>query len=49
MSSTNVFMDELVNQETGETDYQCNDTSYCLIHVKRRRAGIGGGNSNYAR
>ena len=29
-SATNVFMDELVNPETGATDYQCNDTSYCL-------------------
>lgn len=25
-----VFMDELVNEKTGETYYQCNDTSYCL-------------------
>ena len=29
-SATNTFMDELVNPETGITDYQCNDTSYCL-------------------
>ena len=28
--STNVFMDELVDQDTGETHYQCNDTSFCL-------------------
>jgi alpha-D-ribose 1-methylphosphonate 5-phosphate C-P lyase len=25
-----VYMDELQNQATGETFYQCNDTSYCL-------------------
>lgn len=25
-----VFMDELVDEKTGETYYQCNDTSYCL-------------------
>lgn len=29
-SATNVFLDELVNPKTGDTDYQCNDTSYCL-------------------
>ena len=28
--ATNVFMDELVVPETGETFYQCNDTSYCF-------------------
>ena len=32
-SSENVFLDELVNQETGVTDYQCNDTSYCLSRL----------------
>jgi alpha-D-ribose 1-methylphosphonate 5-phosphate C-P lyase len=25
-----VFMDELVDKDTGESFYQCNDTSYCL-------------------
>ncbi|MFD2132005.1 alpha-D-ribose 1-methylphosphonate 5-phosphate C-P-lyase PhnJ [Pseudogracilibacillus auburnensis] len=25
-----VFLDELVNETTKETEYQCNDTSYCL-------------------
>ena len=29
-SQANVFMDELVDSETGDTHYQCNDTSYCL-------------------
>jgi len=27
--ATNVFLDELVDEENGETIYQCNDTSYC--------------------
>ena len=30
-----VFMDELVNPETGDTDYQCNDTSYCLATLNK--------------
>nr|WP_309098701.1 alpha-D-ribose 1-methylphosphonate 5-phosphate C-P-lyase PhnJ [Fredinandcohnia onubensis] len=28
--STDVFLDELVDEMTNETVYQCNDTSYCL-------------------
>lgn len=28
--ATNVFLDELVDDQTGNTIYQCNDTSYCL-------------------
>jgi len=28
--STGVFLDELVDEETNETFYQCNDTSYCI-------------------
>ncbi|MFT7791331.1 UNVERIFIED_CONTAM: alpha-D-ribose 1-methylphosphonate 5-phosphate C-P-lyase PhnJ, partial [Escherichia coli] len=28
--STGVFLDELVDELTDETVYQCNDTSYCL-------------------
>ncbi|WP_010676737.1 alpha-D-ribose 1-methylphosphonate 5-phosphate C-P-lyase PhnJ [Bacillus timonensis] len=28
--STDVFLDELVDEVTNETVYQCNDTSYCL-------------------
>lgn len=28
--STNVYLDEFVHHETGVTEYQCNDTSYCL-------------------
>ncbi len=25
-----VFLDEIINQETGDRTYQCNDTSYCM-------------------
>lgn len=28
--STGVFLDELVDEESNETVYQCNDTSYCI-------------------
>jgi alpha-D-ribose 1-methylphosphonate 5-phosphate C-P lyase len=28
--ASEVFLDELVDEETGETVYQCNDTSFCL-------------------
>jgi len=31
-----VFMDELVDEETGEVYHQCNDTSYCLGRLNRR-------------
>lgn len=31
--ATDVFLDELVNEETGKTYYQCNDTSYCLARL----------------
>lgn len=31
--ATHVFMDELMNPETNETYYQCNDTSYCLSQL----------------
>lgn len=34
--ATNVFLDELVDAETGHTDYQCNDTSYCLSTLNHK-------------
>ncbi|GIN92486.1 carbon-phosphorus lyase complex subunit PhnJ [Siminovitchia terrae] len=34
--STDVFLDELVNPETDETYYQCNDTSYCLATLNEK-------------
>ena len=40
--STDVFLDELVNPETDETYYQCNDTSYCLatLNNNEKKAGV---------
>lgn len=35
--ASNVYLDEIINQETGNVTYQCNDTSYCL---KRRNGEI---------
>ncbi|SDH98313.1 alpha-D-ribose 1-methylphosphonate 5-phosphate C-P lyase [Alteribacillus persepolensis] len=31
-----VFMDELIDEENGETVYQCNDTSYCLERLNQQ-------------
>lgn len=31
--ATDVFMDELIDNETKETYYQCNDTSYCISRL----------------
>lgn len=28
--SADVFLDEIIDEETGERSYQCNDTSYCI-------------------
>lgn len=28
--SAEVFLDEIIDEETGERSYQCNDTSYCM-------------------
>lgn len=41
-NSTDVFLDELVNPETDETYYQCNDTSYCLaaLNKNEKKAGV---------
>ncbi|MGL4346367.1 MAG: alpha-D-ribose 1-methylphosphonate 5-phosphate C-P-lyase PhnJ [Cellulosilyticaceae bacterium] len=30
-----VFMDELIEEETGQTYYQCNDTSFCLERMNQ--------------
>lgn len=32
-----VYMDELVDESTGETYYQCNDTSNCLMTLNEKR------------
>ncbi|WP_407311196.1 alpha-D-ribose 1-methylphosphonate 5-phosphate C-P-lyase PhnJ [Desulfosporosinus sp. SB140] len=31
-----VFLDEILDDVTGETSYQCNDTSYCLQTLNRK-------------
>lgn len=36
---TGVYMDELVDESTGETYYQCNDTSNCLRTLNEKKAG----------
>ncbi|WP_308216611.1 alpha-D-ribose 1-methylphosphonate 5-phosphate C-P-lyase PhnJ [Pseudalkalibacillus decolorationis] len=33
--ANSVFMDELVEEESGETYYQCNDTSYCIERLNQ--------------
>ncbi|AQU80783.1 MULTISPECIES: alpha-D-ribose 1-methylphosphonate 5-phosphate C-P-lyase PhnJ [Planococcus] len=41
-----VFLDELIDQETGETVYQCNDTSYCMDQLNsKEKVGV---TSSYA-
>lgn len=34
--ATGVYMDEIVDETTGETYYQCNDTSYCITRLNAR-------------
>ena len=34
---TSVYMDELVDELTGNTYYQCNDTSFCLEELNKQR------------
>lgn len=33
--ATGVYMDEIIDDETGETSYQCNDSGYCLSRLNR--------------
>ncbi|MGE6369284.1 alpha-D-ribose 1-methylphosphonate 5-phosphate C-P-lyase PhnJ [Planococcus kocurii] len=41
-----VFLDELIDQETGKTVYQCNDTSYCMDRLNsKEKVGV---TSSYA-
>ena len=35
-----VYLDELVDEATGETYYQCNDTNYCVSSACRRCGGF---------
>ena len=34
--ATGVYLDELVDEETGETYYQCNDTAYCHARCEQQ-------------
>lgn len=34
--STDVFLDELIDSQTGETIYQCNDTSFCMNQLNKK-------------
>jgi len=34
-----VFLDEILNDVTGETSYQCNDSSYCLQKLNEKSIG----------
>ncbi|MFJ7729073.1 alpha-D-ribose 1-methylphosphonate 5-phosphate C-P-lyase PhnJ [Neobacillus sp. NPDC097160] len=45
--STGVFMDELFDDETGETYFQCNDTSYCLSQMNQKQTVGGEGNEQH--
>lgn len=36
---TGVYMDELIDESTRETYYQCNDTSNCLLTLNEKKAG----------
>lgn len=40
--ASRVFMDEIIDDVTGETSYQCNDTSYCLGRLNSRTDNLGG-------
>lgn len=33
--ATGVYMDEIIDDKTGQTLYQCNDTSYCLSRLNK--------------
>ena len=36
--ATGVYLDELIDEETGETYYQCNDTAYCHVRCEAQAA-----------
>ncbi len=40
--SGSVFLDELIDEKTGETYYQCNDSSYCLGKLNEEKEVKGG-------
>ncbi|KAB8137770.1 alpha-D-ribose 1-methylphosphonate 5-phosphate C-P-lyase PhnJ [Gracilibacillus oryzae] len=34
--ATDVFLDELIDEESGQTIFQCNDTSYCIARLNQQ-------------
>lgn len=42
--ATGVYLDELVDEGTGEVFYQCNDTSYCLMRMNKNEENQDGEN-----
>lgn len=40
-NATEVYLDELVDEKTGEVFYQCNDTSYCLMRMNENEENRG--------
>ncbi|WP_208592063.1 alpha-D-ribose 1-methylphosphonate 5-phosphate C-P-lyase PhnJ [Gracilibacillus suaedae] len=34
--STDVFLDEIIDPDTGERSYQCNDTSFCIEQLNKK-------------
>lgn len=40
--SSGVYMDEIIDDKTGETSFQCNDTSYCLSKLNNTADNLGG-------
>ena len=41
--ATGVYLDELVDEATGETYYQCNDTAYCHARCAKQAHGMSTG------
>ena len=40
--ATGVYMDEIIDANTGETSHQCNDASYCLSRLNKGLENLGG-------
>jgi len=39
--ATGIYMDELVDEKTGDIYYQCNDTSFCLLGLNNSKEDLG--------
>lgn len=40
--SSGVYMDEIIDDKTGKSSFQCNDTSYCLSKLNNTADNLGG-------